>query len=366
MSSQPPPPFGQQPPGPGGFGGPPPPGSHPPYGEPQPPGYGAPPPPQGGFGGPGFGGPPGFDGGFQPPPPSGGGNTGVIVAIIAAIVVIAGGVGAFLLLSNDDEPEVVVSDPPTSEADDPTEPPEPPDAPTPPASPTGVPTPPPPPPAAPTPPPPPETPLEDSGDPMDIGEIVQGEITEAQPTVDFSFTGTSGSAVEITMVALAESLDPVLRLYGPDGALIEENDDFDIEQSRNARVTAILPAEGQYRIEAASFAGSTGPFEISLTFPSVLTDSDVLSDAVPEISYEYEGVPGTTIRVDMVATDDTTDPFLRLIAPDGTEVASDDDGGEGFNARLEYVIDQPGTYTVVAGAFGTNYGPYDITLTEFQ
>lgn len=198
-----------------------------------------------------------------------------------------------------------------------------------------------------------------------MNESAQGEITSTTPTVDFFFDGTAGAAVQIQMIALSEDLDPVLRLYGPDGVLVEENDDFDLATSRNSRITTTLPVDGQYRIEADSFASSTGPFEVTLTFPSVLTATDTLSDSVPEISYDYEGVVGTEIQIDMVASDDSADPLIRLIGPDGTEVASDDDGGEGLNARLSYTIDQAGTYTVVASAFAGNYGPYEITLTEF-
>ncbi|MEO2107166.1 MAG: PPC domain-containing protein, partial [Actinomycetota bacterium] len=202
-------------------------------------------------------------------------------------------------------------------------------------------------------------------DDMSMGESANGEITDAVPSVDFFFDAASGAAVEISMVALADSLDPVLRLYDPSGALVDENDDFDFSESRNSRISTTLPVDGQYRIEATSFAGTTGPFEVTLTFPSVLTDSDELSEAVPEISYEYDGVAGQRIRIDMVGTNEQTDPLLRLIGPDGSEVAQDDDGGEGLNARLEYTIEVPGTYTVVATAFASGYGPYEITLTEF-
>lgn len=396
MSNQPPPPFGS----PGGFGqgNPPPPGQgNPPppgYGNnPPPPGYGNPPPPGGGqppgFGGggqpPGFGGPggpQGFGGGFQQPPKKS--NAPLIVGIIAAVVIIAGGVGAFFLLSgDDDEPVALATDDPTEAtesateatetagaSDDPTTPDAPP-APTPPATtaPTGSPT------AAPTasspaaPPTPPTAPGGTApvgpGESMTMGQSATGEITSATPTVDFFFNGTTNQAVQISMIAIDDSLDPVLRLYGPDGVILEENDDFDFSVNTNSRIDTVLPVDGEYRIEADSFAGTTGAFEITLTFPSVLTDSDTLSEAVPEISYEYEGTPGQTIRIDMVSTDGVTDPLIRLIAPDGTEVARDDDGGEGLNARLEYTIEAAGTYTVVAGAFSSNYGAYEITLTEF-
>ncbi len=396
VSNQPPP-FGG-PGGPGGFGGnPPPPGQ----GNPPPPGFGGNPPPPGGFGGPpgyggqppggqppggfggggqppgfgGPGGPQGFGGGFQQPPKKS--NAPLIVGIIAALVIIGGGAGAFFLLSGDDEEPVGLASPIATASDDeeasedPTEEATTPDAPTPPPAPTGLPSPTAAPTGQPAPTPPPAPPTTGGGtapagpgESMTMGQSATGEITATTPTVDFFFDGVAGQAVQVSMIALDESLDPVLKLYGPDGVLIDENDDFDFSVNTNSRIDAVLPADGEYRIEADSFAGTTGAFEVTLTFPSVLTDSDTLSDAVPEISYDYEGTAGQVIRIDMVATDDSTDPLIRLIAPDGTEV-TDDDGGEGFNARLETTLDQTGTYTIVATAFSDNYGPYELTVTEF-
>lgn len=199
---------------------------------------------------------------------------------------------------------------------------------------------------------------------MAMGDVGTGEITTSQPTVDFFFDGFAGETVEITMIALEEGLDPILRLYGPDNALIEENDDIDLGGgNRNSRITASLPSEGQYRIEAAAFSG-TGPFEVTLNFPSILSDNDTLSEGTPEIRYDYEGTAGQEIIIDMRAAAEGVDPLLQLLDPSGAEIARDDDGGGFPNARIQITLPVDGTYTIVAGVFGSNYGPYEITLAE--
>ena len=57
--------------------------------------------------------------------------------------------------------------------------------------------------------------------------------------------------------------------------------------------------------------------------------------------------------------DDLADTVLRLFDANGTQLAIDDDGGEGLLSRLEYVFDAPGTYYV--GISGNGNSTYDIT-----
>ena len=57
------------------------------------------------------------------------------------------------------------------------------------------------------------------------------------------------------------------------------------------------------------------------------------------------------------------DPLLVLVAPDGTPVASDDDGGSNLNAVISrFELPQTGTYTLVLGQAGAS-GTGDIELS---
>ncbi len=359
------PPGGQPPQGPGGYGGQPPPG----FGSQPPGGYGGQPPQ--GFGGQppqGFGGqpPPGFGG--QPPPKS---KAPLIVGIIAAVLIVGGGIGAVLLLSGGDD-DVVVSDPtptvtqtaaateapsatatptpvprPTSTM--PAAPPEPP-----PATLPGVPT------TAPAPPP------AGGGTSMTMNEGVTGTITAAEPVQSYFFDGVADQDVVLTMIAVDDSLDPTLALYGPDGTLLEENDDdSDLGSSTDSRIQFRLPVDGEYRVDASSFASTTGAFELTLSFPSVLSAEDTLSDAVPEIAYDYEGTAGQTIVINMRGLDDQIDPLVYVEDAQGNEIGRDDDGGPTpLDARLQITIPADGTYTIVASSFAERFGAYELSVTE--
>ena len=199
-----------------------------------------------------------------------------------------------------------------------------------------------------------------------MNEGLVGQIAADQPAEDFFFDGFAGEEVVLTMVAISDSLDPLLRLYGPDGQLLQENDDdLELDTATDSRIQITLPVEGEYRVEATSFADTTGDFELTLSFPSVLTASDTLSDAVPEIGYDYTGVAGQTILIQMRGLDDTIDPLVYVEDASGAEVARDDDGGAApLDARLEFVLPADGTYTIVAAAYLDQFGPFELTVTE--
>jgi hypothetical protein len=70
----------------------------------------------------------------------------------------------------------------------------------------------------------------------------------------------------------------------------------------------------------------------------------------------------TTARIDLEST--AFDAFLVLKDSSGNVVASDDDGGNGLNSRIERVL-AAGTYEIVASSFGPNQtGAYQLTVDE--
>jgi hypothetical protein len=288
-------------------------------------------------------------------------------------VILGGAVGAFLLFGGDDDPVAIAT--PTevatpTEAESATEPAteDPTEAPTAEPEPRPTATMPEPPPepsptatdAAPAPPPP-----APSGSSMDMGEGVTGEITSDALVQEFFFDGLAGEEIVLTMTALDDSLDPVLTLFGPDGVELARNDDdFDLPNSTDARIILQLPADGEYRVEASSFADTTGRFQLTLEFPAVLSDVATLSAEIPEILYDYDGAAGETIVINMRGLDDTVDPLVIVRDPAGNEIGRDDDGGGFPNARLQLTLPADGTYEIVATSFGERYGEYEITLSS--
>ena len=74
----------------------------------------------------------------------------------------------------------------------------------------------------------------------------------------------------------------------------------------------------------------------------------------------FQGSAGDVITIDMVSDGDT---YLILDGPDGNEVIRDDDGGSGFDSRIEaFTLEESGEYTIIATSFST-YSTFDYRLS---
>jgi len=87
-----------------------------------------------------------------------------------------------------------------------------------------------------------------------------GHVAHAGEVDTYRFTGEKGKTVRFSVEArrFDSPLDPLLRLRGPDGKVLKEQDDegrksFDIELGHT------LPADGEYRIEVADRFRGGGP-----------------------------------------------------------------------------------------------------------
>ncbi len=116
--------------------------------------------------------------------------------------------------------------------------------------------------------------------PLTYGQTVAGVIDDTQFFQQYSFTGSAGDTVIITMEATSGSLDPLVLLGDADLNLIAEDDDGG--GGFNARLEVVLPADGVYVIEATRYgqddeAGqSTGAFQLTLMANQAATsDADL-------------------------------------------------------------------------------------------
>lgn len=65
--------------------------------------------------------------------------------------------------------------------------------------------------------------------------------------------------------------------------------------------------------------------------------------------YNYDGHAGEAITIDVMSSD--FDAFAILQDPQGTEVARDDDSGEGTNARIVTTLRQTGIYRIIVNTY---------------
>ncbi|MBP0017243.1 MAG: trypsin-like peptidase domain-containing protein [Cyanobacteria bacterium SBLK] len=66
-------------------------------------------------------------------------------------------------------------------------------------------------------------------------------------------------------------------------------------------------------------------------------------------AYIFDARAGMRVDIQMSSRD--IDPFLILVAPDGSPVAQDDDGGGGRNARIQATLPIDGKYFLVANSY---------------
>jgi hypothetical protein len=102
---------------------------------------------------------------------------------------------------------------------------------------------------------------------LTYGESIKGFIDNTTTEINYTFSGTAGDVVTITMVAdEGTNLDSVLKLLDPSGTLVAENDDAaDLSLGRfNSQIIDFeLPTSGEYTIVATRFNGA-GNFTLSL------------------------------------------------------------------------------------------------------
>ncbi len=147
--------------------------------------------------------------------------------------------------------------------------------------------------------------------------------------------------------------------------------DDDSGDDLNALVLLDVFKDGVYTIHAASFKGGGGKFSLKVTEDGAVQVHEVGAglklagslDKVDTITYCVRLLAGKTYVIDMVSPDPKKlDPLLRLLDINGKQLAEDDDGGGGVNARIRYKAWDTGIYRVVAGDFDNGEGPFTLTV----
>ena len=195
---------------------------------------------------------------------------------------------------------------------------------------------------------------------------------------------TGGKTYQIDMVSA--DLDSYLRLDDSTGKTVAVDDDSG--GNLNARIIHTAAKDDTFKIHAITFDGQFGNYvltvkEITLAPVKViamkapaagqpsehegkidLTDpKDAKLKVTPCKIHSIELKAGKTYVVDLISKNKDIDPFLRVEDNKNTELAYDDDGGEGLNSRLEFAPPADGTYRLVATTL-KGVGEYTLRVTE--
>lgn len=206
--------------------------------------------------------------------------------------------------------------------------------------------------------------------PITPGTSIEGEITADRPAMYFQFDGRRDQIVSIAMSRAGGSLDAFVVLADSDVSELVSDDDGGGGQN-SAISDFVLPRDGRYLVIATRYQRAEGTTEgrftltvntsgnifddlvtgaLRLSYGSTITGR--IDDSTPEILYAFYGREGEAITVSMSRADGDLDPLLALLNADRTPLLSDDDSGNGQDARIErYTLPATGLYYISATRF---------------
>ena len=166
----------------------------------------------------------------------------------------------------------------------------------------------------------------------------------------------------------SSEFDAYLRILDSTGKQVASDDDGG--EGLNSRIRFRPAKEGTYQLVATRFNSDQGNYvlkvraiqeqqpaaEKELRFDGKLDADSRKLQGKPVQVHEVRMSADRTYVIDMESSD--FDAYLRILDSTGKQLASNDDGGEGRNARLRFTPPRDGNYQVVATRFGNREGNY--------
>jgi hypothetical protein len=203
---------------------------------------------------------------------------------------------------------------------------------------------------------------------IEYTQRVEGELTSAALTANYSFRGEAGDAVVIRLES--NDFDAYLTLRDTRGSELAYNDDG--AGNLNSLIGPfMLPETGEYLIEARSLGGtSTGRYTLSLDRVEMAqiaygeTVEVAFDSRNSAFYYSLDASAGDVITVTAIS-DGSIDTRLTLNDPYNYRLISDEDGGPGFDPEIfNYVINSTGTYTLILQAAAAGEGTVALTVSR--
>ena len=213
--------------------------------------------------------------------------------------------------------------------------------------------------------------------PIQVGEVIEGEIEFSSRENLFSFHAERGAEYDIE-TDTGTLTDTYLRLYDPDGDVVAENDDGG--SNGGSGVFGWTPfASGTHYVEITGYSGRTGTYRLLVTDVAMEREA-FLARAVPiPVGEVVEGEIGSSDRENLFSfhaergveydietdTGTLTDTYLRLYDPDGDVIAENDDGGSnGGSGVFGWTPFASGTHYVEITGHSGRTGTYRLLVTD--
>jgi hypothetical protein len=215
------------------------------------------------------------------------------------------------------------------------------------------------------------------------GDYREGALQPAGDRDWYRIDLTEGQGVRVAMssAATADAVsDPMVVLYGPDGAEVARDDDGG--EGLNAWLEYQAASAGPHYVEARGFLeDAEGRYAIALIPGEVGSSPDaaeaLMTNGDPRVStigadgdvdwFVVELVEGRPYRINVESMDPSplADPYLTLYDASGNQVAEDDDGGRALNAYLNFASTTGGPYFVAVSSFNdSGTGRYQVRITD--
>jgi hypothetical protein len=204
---------------------------------------------------------------------------------------------------------------------------------------------------------------------IEYGAIVQGEISEDTPRVQYRFEGQEGDNILLSLTS--PTFDTFLHLS--DSSNFDLVTDDDGGDGTNSMIAGYeLPETGTYFVTARSYSESgSGEFTLQV-YPLEVMPLEANGTVEGELSgntaiYAIGVTAGDIIDVDVVGNDGL-DTSLLLRGANGFIVTTDDDSGEDLNPEVrDWLIEEYGTFNVIVQPVDTTAtGSYELTYTVHE
>ncbi|MCK6579312.1 MAG: hypothetical protein L6Q98_14570 [Anaerolineae bacterium] len=198
----------------------------------------------------------------------------------------------------------------------------------------------------------------------------------------YVFDARRGEVYSFYARALSGDIDPQLSVYYEDTELIDANDDHGSTDPSlgpgDARIpNLIIDRDGRYFVEVRGYAGTQGSIGFTvvhvmngaLAYPG--TETEIEDSVAPDEfkHYDLDLRVGDFVSITVQARSSLLDPFAALLDADGAVLIDNDNHGyndadiDFFDARIKnYLIAEPGSYSVMVGSARGGEGSYTLTV----
>jgi hypothetical protein len=228
---------------------------------------------------------------------------------------------------------------------------------------------------------------------LNSGDCTNPIDVDNTPVDYYTFSGTAGQQVAITLTATSGNLDPYLYLLTPAGDLLADDDNggggtaaripqgagfgrLPVTGTYTIIVNTVLPSQsGNYNITLTKAATDCASVPITFGTPinGTLANGDcrLLEDGSFLDAYTFTGTANGQVVITMTSSTSALVPVLFLLAPSGDALDIDNNTDGDNTARIpsngsvSFTLPVTGTYTVLTNSFAANQtGNYTLRVVN--